>query len=280
MDSVTRAATFDMGRAWEDGMARVRANVSLLVILAGVFFFLPGVVLYLSMPELMDMMMMPGGDPEAMSKAMEAMLPQFMGGALIVMVVSFVGYAAMMALMGDPARLSVAESIGRGFRSLPTLIGVLLIAMVAYLILAVIVGVVFGLIVGGLGAVSTALGYGAAVILGIALFVAVLLLMVRVSMTMAVVVLDRVLNPFTALRRSWTMTRSVQWRLLGFYILFFIAYFVLAILLMMVLGLVAAALGSPAVLGFLNGFIGAAVAVVMSGLFVGIYRQLAVPDAG
>ena len=71
------------------------------------------------------------------------------------------------------------------------------------------------------------------------------------------------------------MTGPVQWRLLGFYALFFIAYFVIAMVLFMVIGLIAAAAGSPAILGFLNGLSGAIVAIVFSGLLAAIYRQLA-----
>lgn len=267
--------TFDMGRAWNDGMTRVKGNLSLLAILAGVFFFVPGVVLYLSMPEMMDMMMMPGGDPEKTSRAIEAMAPQLAGGALVVALISFVGYGAMIALLGDREHLSVGEAIGRGFRSLPTLIGVLLAFLAAYLLFALVVGVAFALVVGGLTAVSTALGYAAAFFLGTALVVAVLLIFTRLSLTMPVIVLEKIANPLLALRRSWNLTSAVKWRLLGFYALFMAAYLVFALVLMMVVGLIAAAFGSTAIVGFANGIVGAAVAVVLAGLLVGIHRQLA-----
>ncbi len=266
--------TFDMGAAWSEGLARVGANLSLLAVLGGVFFFVPAVIMYIAMPELMDMMMMPGGDPEAMTRMLEASLPRLTAIYTLVMIASFIGYTAMIALIGDRGRLSVGEAIGVGFKALLPLIGVLLIGVVAYVLFALIVGLLLGLVVGGLAAISQGLAYGVAVLVGIALFIGIMLVLTRVSMTMAVIALERVVNPITALRRSWAMTGPVQWRLLGFYVLFFAAYMVLALVLFMVLGLILAAVGSPAAFGFLNGLIGAAAAIVISGLVVGIYRQL------
>lgn len=270
---------FDMGAAWSDGLARVSANRSLLAILGGVFFFVPAVVMYLAMPDMMDMMMVPGGDPEAMTRAFEAAMPRFFILYFFVMLISLVGYSAMIALLGDRGRISVGDAIAVGFRALVPLLGILVLLIVAYLLFAVVVGVIFGLLVAAFGAVSTSLAYGVAVLLGIALFVLVLVLLTRLSLVLPAVVLERTSNPIAALRRSWALTRLAQWRLVGFYILFFIAYVVVALVLFMVMGLIAAAAAAPAVLGFLNGLVGAAAAVILSGLLVGIYRQLAGPSA-
>ena len=270
---------FDMGRAWNDAVAKVSANFSLLAILGGVFFFLPAVVMYLAMPELLDMTMMPAGDPDATKHMLENLAPSLLPLFLLVMVASFVGYCAMIALIGDTRRLSVGEAITVGFKALLPLLGVLVLFLLGYVVAALLVGVLFGLMVAGLSLISQGLAYGVAVLLALAIFVAVMMLFTRLSMTLPVVAIERIGNPITAMRRSWTLTRPVQWRLLGFYALFFIAYFVVAMVLFMVMGLIAAATATPAVLGFLNGLAGAIVAMVFSGLLAAIYRQLAGPSA-
>src|SRR6476469_5410004 len=96
---------FAMGRAWEEGLARVRANLSLLAILGGVFFFLPAVILYLAMPQLMSVGMMPGAGSEQSMRALEGQALSFVPLFLGVMLSSFVGYCAMIALIGDSRRL-------------------------------------------------------------------------------------------------------------------------------------------------------------------------------
>jgi len=269
---------FDMGQAWNDGMARVSANASLLAILGGVFFFLPTVIMYLIRPELLDMSMAPAGDPEAAKHVREGILPTVVPLFLVVMLASFVGYSAMIVLIGDTRRVSVGEAISVGFRTLLPLIGVFVLAMLGYVLAAIVLGVVLGVVVAVLAMVSSALAYVVALVLGMAMVLALLMAVTRLSMTLPVIAIEREGNPLSAMKRSWAMTMPVQWRLLGFYALLFLAYMVLAMVLFMVMGLISAAVGSPAVLGFLNGLLGAAVAMVVSGVVAAIYRQLAGPS--
>jgi hypothetical protein len=271
---------FDMGRAWNEAVAKVGANFSLLAILGGVFFFVPAVILYLAMPELLDLSpMMPTGDPEATARLMENLAPTLLPLATLVLIANLVGYCAMIALLGDKRRVSVGEAIGVGFKALLPLIGVMILFVLAYLVCAIAAGLVVGGIVAALAMVSQGLAYSVAILLVVAIVVGLILVCTRLSLMLPVVALEGTVNPLKAIRRSWSLTRPVQWRLLGFYLLFFIAYFVVAIVLFIVMGLIAAALATPAALGFLNGLAGAVVAIVFSGLLVGIYRQLAGPSA-
>lgn len=50
---------FDMGRAWNDATARFGANFSLLAILGGVFFFIPSLVMFIALPDVMGTLMSP-----------------------------------------------------------------------------------------------------------------------------------------------------------------------------------------------------------------------------
>lgn len=266
---------FDMGQAWNDGVARVTANASLLAILGGVFFFLPTVVLYLVRPELLGMSIGPAGDPDAAKHMLEGLAPSLLPLFLLVILASFVGYSAMIVLIGDSRRLSVGQAIAVGFKTLLPLAGVFVMVMLGYVLAAIVLGVVLGVIVGALSLASTALAYLAATVIAVAVVVVLLMAVTRLSMTMPVIAIEGVANPIAAMKRSWAMTGPIRWRLLGFYALLFVGYMVIAMVLFMIMGLIAAALGSPALLGFLNGIAGAVVAMVVSGIVVAIYRQLA-----
>lgn len=270
--------TFDMGRAWSEGIARVKANLQVLAILGGIFFFVPSVLLFVAMPDAMGAMMSPDMDPQNMEQIMAGLGAGFFLLYLAIVLASFVGYTAMIALMGDPRRVSVGEAIGTGIKVLLPLLALLIIFIVGYFVAALAVGLVFGLLIAAVGSVSTGFAGVLTFILAIAVLLAVLWVLTRFSMTLPVLALEGTLNPFTALGRSWKLTQPAQMRLFLFYVLLFVAYLVIALVTFMIMGTIAAAMGTPSALGFLNGVIGALVAMVFSGVIVGIYLQLAGPS--
>lgn len=266
---------FDMGRAWSEGIARLQSNFSLLAILGGVFFFLPAMVMFLAVPDVMGPMM--GGqemDPEDMAALFENVGATFFLAYLLVFVASMIGYVAMVALIGDGEGVSVGQAIATGFKALLPLIAIMLIFLVGYFLFALVIGLIIGVVIAGIGSASSALAGIITFILVVGIVLALLWVMTRFSMTMPVIAIERVMNPFTALRRSWRMTAPVQARLFLFYVLLFVAYIVIAIVVFMIIGLIASAAGAPSVLGFLNGITGALVAMVFSGIVVAIYAQL------
>ena len=267
---------FDMGAAWNEGMAKFRGNFSLLAVLGGVFFFVPSVLMFVAMPDLMSMMMTPGASPEDAERALSGVGAEFFAIYALVILASFVGYSAMLALVGDNRRLSVGESIVVGFKALLPLIGVLLVIMIVYMLAALVFGLIIGLVVAGLAQVSAGLSAAVIFVLVIGLIVVALWLMTRLSLVMPVIVLDRIANPLKALARSWRLTAPQQGRLLAFYALLFIAYLVVALVLFMIMGLIVAAFGAPTAMGFLNGIVGALFAMIFSGILVAVYNQLVV----
>lgn len=268
---------FDMGRAWSEGLARVKANFQLLAVLGGIFFFLPSVLLFVAMPDAMGSMMNPDMDPTDMEQVVAGFGAGFFLLYLFIIVASFIGQTAMIALMGDARRVSVGEAIGTGVKVLLPLIAIAVIFILGYFVVGLVLGLVFGLVVAGAGAVSTGLA-GILTFIGVvALLLAVLWVLTRFSMTLPVLALEGSLNPITALGRSWRMTRPAQMRLFLFYVLLVVAYVVIALVAFMIMGVIVAAIGAPTALGFLNGLIGALVAMVFSGVVVGIYLQLAGP---
>ncbi|MEL7199782.1 MAG: hypothetical protein AAGL10_15835 [Pseudomonadota bacterium] len=263
---------FDMSAAWSRGMELIRDNFSLLVIVAAVFLLLPSVAIYLMFPDFATM-----ADPTADQAAVEAMVLDMIGpligiglGAIIV---QFAGYGAIIALMGD-GRPTVGEAIVTGFKIVPSMIAVFVLFLVAYFLAALILIVPFSLLGGFLGSPEI---FGLLAVIPI--FLMVIYIAARMSLTMPVAILENTLNPFKAIWRSVKLTGPSQWSILIFWVVLFIAYFVIALLLGAVFGVLAAIAGTGVtamlILGLLNGAIGMAIGLVICGVSVAMHRQLA-----
>lgn len=269
---------FDMGRAWSEAVARFGANLSLLAILGGVFFFLPSLLMFIALPDVMGTLMAPNMDPADMEAVMGNLGPSFFGLYLLVILATFVGYVAMVALLGNSGRTSVGESIGMGFKALLPLLAITVILFVAFFVAVMLVSLVLGVVVAGVGAASGGIAATLGFIIAVATMVLVLWAMTRLSLITPVIAIEQTMNPFAVLGRTWRLTRPVQGRLFLFYLVLFAAYVVIALVLFMIMGMIAAALGAPSALGFLNGIVGAVVAMLFSAIIVAVYNQLAGPS--
>ncbi|MFN4114256.1 MAG: hypothetical protein ACK4GD_09980 [Sphingomonadaceae bacterium] len=270
---------FDMGRAWNDAIATLTANFSLLAILGGVFFFVPSLLMFIAMPDMMSAMMSPNMDPTDMEAMVGNLGAGFFGTYLLVFLATLVGYVAMIALLGDSSRVSVGQAIGTGFKALLPLLAITIILVVAYFVIALVLGLVFGLLAAGVGQASGGAAGALIFVMAIGLFVGILWVLTRLSMITPVIAIEGTMNPFTVLGRTWAMTRPAQGRLFLFYVVLFIAYMVIALVTFMIIGAVTAAVGAMSVMGFVNGVIGAIVAMLFSAIFVAIYNQLAGPSS-
>lgn len=270
---------FDMGNTWQRAVDLVKANFQLLVIIAGVFLLLPTLIMYLAVPELANMetlMGTPSDDPQKMLAQLGELYGSILPWALISTIVSFIGYSAMVALMGANG-ITVGDAIVRGIKAVPSLIAVLILFFIAYLVLAFIAIIPIALLGGLLGMVSGALAGVVGVLGGIAIVFVSVLLMARLCVTMPVMVLEQHLNPITAMLRSWKLTGPRQWAILGFWALLFIVYMVLALLLNAIIALLASlASGTAAalIMGLFTGILGVFVAMIVSGIAVAIHEQL------
>ena len=268
---------FNMNRTWSQAMALVRANFQLLAIIAGVFLLLPALVFATVMPSTMDLMTL-SENPEALEQAMSGVLGPLIVYGLIGMLLQFIGYGAMVALIGGD-RPTVGEAIMLGLRSLPTLILATLAFALLYLVAVGVMSLLIGLVAGALAAVGgNAIAVVVAAVLVLAMIVAVLYVMARLSLTLPIVVLEGLRNPIAALRRSWALTKPFGGPIFAFYLLLLVAYLVISLLLFGVLGAVGALLGqgpAAALLGGLaQGLTGAVLAMVMSGILVSMHQQL------
>jgi len=276
-------AKFDMSRAWNDAVAMVKSNREVLMVVAGVFFLLPTLVLTLLFADeqaqamaTMQQMMTSG---TAGTSPTAGPATGFFIASAVAGIVQLVGFMTLLALFDDNVRPTVAEAGATALRSLPTLIGAVLLFVIGYLVM----GLVFGLIAGGLGA---ALGAGWLVaILMVPFIVGVFYVMTKLSLTLAVIILERQTNPMAALKRSWALTKGNSVMLFTFYMLLVIVYLVISILISGVLmGLVMLALGSGPigliVVGVVSGLVGAAANVIFTGVIASVHRQLAGASPG
>lgn len=274
---------FDMNRTWSQAVALVRANLQLLAVVAGVFLLLPALAFYLFNPDLLQLFVA-GRTVEQIDASIAAMAPRLLAFGLVVFVGQMIGQAALVALVGRH-RPTVGEAIGLGARALPSLVG----ALIVFFLGMYAVGLMFSLLMA-----LVALLFGAALVTGgaltglisIAVLVVQLYLMVRCMLALPVIVLEHQRNPWKALVRSWRLTAGHAWRILAFVVLLGVAYFVIALLVMFVLGAIGLiagadpsgqAIGTGSVLGFaaVASVMGAAVAMLASGVLVSMHRQLA-----
>lgn len=263
-----RPMKFDMSEAWNEATAMIAANREVMLIIAGIFFFLPTLALSFALGGMQDMAMTE--DPEAMEQA----LLSFYGSAgwmiILAFVVQIVGYLALLALLRDARKPTVGEAIKTG------LLGVLT-AVAAYFMLSIAMGLVFGAFIGlataSGGETLAAVVSLAAAILGAYTFV-------KTALVPPVIAIEKVYNPLKVLARSWRLTKGNSLRIAVFLALIVIVYFVISLLTGLVISAITFALGDTAsavVSGLISGVLGAVVAVVFVAVLAAIHRQLTGP---
>lgn len=258
-----------MGQAWNDAMSLLRGNQQVVLVVAGVFFFLPNLALLLLMPEAMVAAETPvSGEPDmdallqTLSTAYGAIWWQF----LLVTVLSEIGMLGLLALLTDHNRPTVGEALKAGIvYLLPYFATQILTALAAALLISVpfILGVTVGVAAGALT--------------GILALVAILYIYTKFLLAAPVIVVEDVKNPIRALGRSWSLTKGNSVRLFLFYFLILVVFVVVTT----VLGIVGSALGLLAGADatiIINGLISAGANMVFITLYLAVlaavHRQL------
>jgi membrane-anchored glycerophosphoryl diester phosphodiesterase (GDPDase) len=275
---------FDGNRAWNDAVRAVSANREVLLVLAGVFFFLPGLAAALFLAgyqtEMADSVAAMMATPKnaavvaRMMHAYGAIAPY----VIMLLLVQTLGYMAMLALLTDRRRPTVGEAMAMGARGMPALIGAILIFFLAYVLASLPMGLILMACVAALGS-----QVGAAI--GITIdMVALVVVVIRLSLTLPVIVMDGLHRPFAALQRSWQITRGNTLRLWGFYMMLALAYIVITLALSALLSLLSAVTGTgegfALLSGGVSGAIGAVTSVVLTAILATVHRQLADPSHG
>jgi hypothetical protein len=256
----------DSNRAWKDASRNVSRNREAIMAVAGVFFLLPQLVLALFFPQ-----------PEPTVGMSEAQIMELVQAyylatlpALLPMVVcQALGTVTLLTLLSHAARPTVGEALRQSLSGVLTYLG-------AQIVLGL--GIGFG---GGVVLSVLALsGMRALLVAGLLLvLVAVIALVLRVSLSGAVVAIEGERNPVRALRRSWALTAGNGWRLAGFYALVFVAFLVIQMVLGILIGIPLAMLGGnygvQLATALVSALLNAVMAVYLVAIVGAVHQQLA-----
>lgn len=262
---------FDMSAAWNEAVRLLQLNRDVVLVIAGVFFFLPYAVFMVIMGDQMAALEAGAGSGDADPQVAMAALMGFYGSiwwiVLLVTLFQAIGMLGLLALLKGRSRPTVGEALTIGLKSvLPYLGAQILFALAVVLLVSIPIAI------GAAGSV------GAGVIVGIFAAVALCYLFAKFSLVAPVIVIDRVANPFAALARSWRLTKGNSVRLFLFYFLLILAIMVVGTVASIVVGLVLALAGpETALVG--NSLVAALLNAVWATLFLAVlaaaHRQLA-----
>jgi hypothetical protein len=238
---------FSYSAVWSDTVRMFGANASLLLAIAGVFFFLPALLVGYLLPP-------PAGatTTEAMIVDLSAYLEANWHWLLLANVVNMVGAIAIYLLLFNTRNHTVGGAIAG---AIPFLLFYLILSILSTLIIGA--GCMLFLLPG-------------------------LYLLGRLGISGAVMVAEGARNPLEALGRTWTRTKGRGWAVAGIIILIAITGFVLTFVASRVFGsVILLALGREGVgslvLLILDSAVSAAFSSVMLVLMAAIYRALPAP---
>ena len=240
---------FSYNAVWEDTMALVRRHAPLLTAIAGVFLFLPALLIavYLPPPEPPQ-----GTDP---SRALELLFAYYQVAApwrVLEGIVSMVGTLAMLRLV-----FARDTSVGGAL-----VFGLLLTPF--YILLSIVLGVMF------------LIGF-------ILLIIPGLYLLGRFAPAPALMVAENRRNPIEVVRRTFALTKGNGWSILGMVLIVLIVGLITIGVADALFGLVFILLLGQALGKLLSAVIASALAAAFSTLLImlyaAIYRALAGADA-
>jgi hypothetical protein len=261
---------FDMSAAWNEATRLMAANRDVLLVVAGVFFFLPYVafmLLFMNEMAALEAAQSANPDPSAMGEAMFGFYGEVWWVVLLMALVQGVGMIGLLALLSDRSRPTVGEALMSGVRLLLPYVG-------AQLLLSCI----YGLLILVPIAVGVATSAATGVLVGLVAAVALAYLFVKFLLVSPVIAIEKTANPLAAMGRSWRLTKGNSLRLFFFVLLLLVALVIVGAVVSMIFGLGLALAGSEIALvgnAIVSGLINAAFYVVFLAVLAAVHRQLA-----
>lgn len=200
-----------IGQILSDTFGTVKARFGTLLVLWAVYFGVT-IVLFFVMTMVMGVAGLAsiaalgaddpfsGGGSLAAISGMVVFLVLFY---LVYLLVMMAQYASMIVAASPARRVDFSEALGTGWRAAPSLLLLMVILIAGYFLVSLAVGSI-------LGALSLS-GEGAAGVTGLlGLLILPVLIWVgcRLAPLFAIVAVDGVRNPLTAIGRSWHLTRG------------------------------------------------------------------------
>lgn len=210
------------------------------------------------------------------------MMPGMSAGLILVYLVNFAigltGDAATCALCSDREDYSIGAALGAGVRSLPALAGAWLVFIIGMSGVGLVLAMAMGMAMMG-GRNPEVMLLGALVVMVLCAYLGT-----KFSLILPVIAIDQVRNPFTAIGRSWELTRGNTFKIFAFYLIVMIVISAIA------LTLIALTIGFPqpgtvpnfgAIGGLMVAFVIFAVAIKLFfiAMLSAVHRQLSGPSA-
>ncbi len=228
---------------WQDIAGLLRTHADILLVVTGVFLFLPALAQAFYFPPPPT-----SGLNEATMRAFLAYYEENFPAIFAARLVSLSGTGAILALLLGPDRPTVGHAISQALRLLPTLF---LVEVLGQL-----------MVIGG----------------GLLLILPGLYLMARIALSAAATMAERISNPLRALGRSFAMTKGAGWSVFGLLAIVMIVLWIASSALITVFGVIGALLLPAEGAKVLQmAFAALSTAVLMLGstlLSAGLYRQL------
>ncbi len=256
----------DLGQAWNTALELMNANRDVILVIAGVFLFLPGLAQALLMPGMNEM----AADPEnidAVMAELQALYTEYWWVFVLVAIINTLGTLTLLTLLTDRQRPTVAEALKASGMGILSYIAVqILLILGVSLALGIPVGLAFA-------SGSTAL----IVIAVIAAIVVGFYLMAKFALVTPVIAIDKILNPLAVLKRSWTLTKGNSIRVFAFLFLLILGMGIVFMVVQGVLAIVFAIIGGEVEtigMAIISSIGGAIFAVVFLAALAGVHRQL------
>ncbi|MBB4640251.1 hypothetical protein [Rhizorhapis suberifaciens] len=254
-----------IGTAWEETLAFVKREGTLLFPVALVFLALPAVVLQLLAPDELRT----AGMVEEATNAPQ-LPPGFLFAMLVVLLISMIGILAVNALALRPG-ISVAEALQLALKRMPVLMGAAILLILGFLGVLLILSIVGG-------GLSAAMGMGPAMSLVILLATPIMLFVTVRLILLNAVIIDIPVGPKEAIRQGWQLTVGQFWRLLAFIIVLIMLMIVIQLVSRSLFGIAGTLIGGTTLATLLAGLAVAVVNAVLQVYYLvmtcRIYRQL------
>ena len=259
MSKQASAKKLDLSRAWSEAMRMLGTNRELVIVIAGLFLFLPFLAFLLQLPAegALDLPEGAQPSPDQMNEAVGRFVAENWVALLLVGLAQMAAAVALIKVLADRSRPTVKAALATVPALLMPMIGAQLASSIAAQVPMMLAG-----------------------FLPVLALIAVPLtfyLLVKFSLVSPALVLNDWRNPFKALGESWRATKGNSFRLFAFFVLLFIAGLVILLVTNLFFGLLFALLGERGEAIASAMFLSLAMAVVYTiayAVVAAVYRQL------
>ena len=258
---------FSYNAVWDRTLVSLRAHAPLVGAIAGVFIFLPNLLLGHFLPA-------PQGtstDPQADLDMLLTYWSATWHWQLMVVVATMGGNLAILILVLDHTRPTVGSAIASAMRMLPYFLLAAFIIAIAMTLGAAIFVLPFGLLAAAAGPIFGSLGTIAALIL-------LFYLSARAVAVLAAVAAIERRTPLDMIRRTLELTRGHGWAIFGLFFLVLLAGTIASLAIGFVLGSILRLVLNAALADFLILLVGSAFTSALAAFVVllsgSIYREL------